>query len=467
LVSADTPTSASFSFVFSIVAPSTPGTYRPALAMFDYNGGMGGFFGPIVNYTVNVSTTSVPQYGATLMSQNFPAHVSPGQTFTATVVMQNSGSVAWDTTNFFLYNRNNPVNLWGLVWVHPSAAVAPGASGSFLLHLRGPATLPSAFLWQMYLPSFGFFGDLVSVAVSPPPPPRLFVSNNSSHSVAVFDMSGASLGTLPAPIGASHTPGGLATSGDGTLYVGDQTANAVLRYDATTLAFIDTFVPPGSGGLTTAYSVADGARFGDPHLYAARTGGGCSSPAIFRYDSVTGAFTNSYVVPGDCPIVLALASAPAGLYFTGYDNGSCNPITMTGNPDSTFLGLIDPITGNIRILVLAQAASCNGGVLPPLFYATAIGGTDHAAYVALLDRVTNTWRIDRYNATTGALIGTFVAAGTGGLTNATDLAFGPDGNLYVMNEAANQVLKFDGTSGAFLSVFASGLQNPFKLAFGP
>jgi streptogramin lyase len=62
-----------------------------------------------------------------------------------------------------------------------------------------------------------------------------------------------------------------------------------------------------------------------------------------------------------------------------------------------------------------------------------------------------------FNGTTGAPVGTtpFIPAGSGGLVEAFALAFGPDGNLYVSNNtsAAGYVLKFDGTTGAFLETF--------------
>jgi hypothetical protein len=72
-------------------------------------------------------------------------------------------------------------------------------------------------------------------------------------------------------------------------------------------------------------------------------------------------------------------------------------------------------------------------------------------------------------------MGTFVAVGSGGLHNARGAAFGPDGNLYVTDftTIATQVLKYNGTTGAFIGVFASdtgacsALNLPRGLTFGP
>ena len=48
-----------------------------------------------------------------------------------------------------------------------------------------------------------------------------------------------------------------------------------------------------------------------------------------------------------------------------------------------------------------------------------------------------------------------------------DLEFGPDGNLYVSSHYTNQILRFDGTTGEFIDIFASGggLDRPFGLDF--
>ena len=61
--------------------------------------------------------------------------------------------------------------------------------------------------------------------------------------------------------------------------------------------------------------------------------------------------------------------------------------------------------------------------------------------------------IVRYNGTTGAFMDFFVPAGSGGLVSPGSLVFGPDGNLYVSDYGTNQVLRYNGVSGAFIDVF--------------
>ncbi|MEM7473566.1 MAG: DUF4347 domain-containing protein [Planctomycetota bacterium] len=73
----------------------------------------------------------------------------------------------------------------------------------------------------------------------------------------------------------------------------------------------------------------------------------------------------------------------------------------------------------------------------------------------------------RYNPHTGAFVDVFVPAGSGGLDLVEGMAFGPDGNLYVTSRLTNQVLKYDGTTGASLGVFVSGLNGVHGIQFGP
>ena len=65
----------------------------------------------------------------------------------------------------------------------------------------------------------------------------------------------------------------------------------------------------------------------------------------------------------------------------------------------------------------------------------------------------------------------FIAAGSGGLSAPRDVVQGPDGNIYVASAGNNSVLRYSGTTGAFLSTFVSsgsgGLSSPDGVAFGP
>jgi streptogramin lyase len=74
----------------------------------------------------------------------------------------------------------------------------------------------------------------------------------------------------------------------------------------------------------------------------------------------------------------------------------------------------------------------------------------------------------RYDGSTGAFLGSFVER-FNGLDFPYGLAFGPDGNLYVSSSFGSAVLRYDGRTGAFLDSFADsgGLSFPIGLTFGP
>jgi uncharacterized repeat protein (TIGR01451 family) len=79
----------------------------------------------------------------------------------------------------------------------------------------------------------------------------------------------------------------------------------------------------------------------------------------------------------------------------------------------------------------------------------------------------NTDQVLRYHGSSGAFLDVFASGG--GLDEPIGLTFGPDGNLYVSSYNTDQVLRYDGLTGAFLDVFASGggLNDPVGLTFGP
>lgn len=111
----------------------------------------------------------------------------------------------------------------------------------------------------------------------------------------------------------------------------------------------------------------------------------------------------------------------------------------------------------------------SGGLVQPLGIAFGPDGNlyvgDHAANV-----------IRRYSGTTGVPIGTGVFANSADLNLPNAIVFGSDGNLYVSNGAGNNVLRFNGSTGAPLpsagnagAQFAAtaGFNGPTGLLFGP
>jgi len=83
--------------------------------------------------------------------------------------------------------------------------------------------------------------------------------------------------------------------------------------------------------------------------------------------------------------------------------------------------------------------------------------------------------IARYDGATGALVGTFATSPAPGVMDGpTAMVYGADGNLYVLNEFSKNVLRFDGTTGAFIDEFISaatfttaGVPDPGDMELGP
>ncbi len=210
----------------------------------------------------------------------------------------------------------------------------------------------------------------------------------------------------------------------------------ILQYNGTTGAFVGQFGPVIGFPL--------GGAFGpDGNFYASNS----DTDAVLKLNGVTGAVINS---------AFASVEDAAGLVFGPSGNLFVVSSSLPGS-----LNVVNGTTGAVITTIDA------GGILSDPEGITL--GPDGNVYVAGGDGN----NVLKFNGTTGAFIGSFVTAGSGGLQSARGVAFGPDGNLYVTSFATAQILRYNGTTGAFMGVFASAtggcgaLNLPRDLTFGP
>jgi WD40 repeat protein len=211
-----------------------------------------------------------------------------------------------------------------------------------------------------------------------------------------------------------------------------------------------------------------------------------SDSKILEYNATTGAFVGQFGPANSFP--LGAAFGPDGNFYATNSNidavlkqdgatgafitnfasvgdaaglvfGPNNNLFVVSSSDPGSVTVLNATTGALKTTVDA------GGILSDPEGITL--GPDKNIYVANTDNN----NVLKFNGTTGAFIGKFVTDSSGGLSGPRGVVFGPDGNLYVSSSTSNQVLEYDGTTGAFIAAFVSagsgGLMNPRGLVFGP
>jgi sugar lactone lactonase YvrE len=212
----------------------------------------------------------------------------------------------------------------------------------------------------------------------------------------------------------------------------------ILRYDQATGAFIGTFVAEAGAQPVDMALGSDGSFYVTSGLSLSSNPSDPTAFSVRRYDAQTGAFRDVFAIGG-------LLDFPQGLTFGPDGNLYVN------NQGSAISGVNGVLRYNGKtgsfLDVFASTGSLN--LFPSLGIAF---GPDGNLYVAVSNNVApGDGQVVRYNGTTGAFIDVFASDG---LRDARDIAFGPDGNLYVSSSSAHSVFRFDGRTGAFLGVFA-------------
>ena len=162
-----------------------------------------------------------------------------------------------------------------------------------------------------------------------------------------------------------------------------------------------------------------------------------------------------------------------------------NSVTVA-NVTSLTVSLTIPLTANLgghtvtvttgsEVATLANGFSVTAAVNQPP--AVSAGPSQTITLTSdLYVAAENTNDVVVFNGLTGALINQFVAPGSGGLRAPNDMVIGPDGNLYVTSlttgcTGQGSVLRFSGVNGSFIDAFvplgSGGLIGPTGLIFGP
>jgi Ca2+-binding RTX toxin-like protein len=205
--------------------------------------------------------------------------------------------------------------------------------------------------------------------------------------------------------------------------------------------------------------------------------------------------TASSLTNGQLPDLLAGDStAGAVRRFSGL-NGTFLSNLATGIASQSDEGLVIGPDGNIYVVTHANtvlrydgvtgvalpSAGNSGAIFVPA--GTGLNNPESIAFgpdANLYAVNAGTQSVVKFDGTTGAFLGTLVPSGSGGLIGTDDMVFGPDGNLYVaiFSTTFPAILRFNGTTGAplpsagntgatFVAAGAGGLQRASALVFGP
>ncbi|PKK82522.1 MAG: hypothetical protein CVT49_13290 [candidate division Zixibacteria bacterium HGW-Zixibacteria-1] len=173
----------------------------------------------------------------------------------------------------------------------------------------------------------------------------------------------------------------------------------------------------------------------------------------FPTDCVFGPDNRLYAASGaDSRIVrLDVDSGGVSTFVTAGSGGLDLPMSLVFGPDNNlYVGswtndCILRYDGGTGAFIDTFVTPGSGTLLKP--YGLAFGSDDNL-YVA-----SNNNKVLKFSGTDGSYMSDFVGQGSGGLSSPKDIIFAPDGHLLVASYSTSQVLKYDGTTGAFLGVF--------------
>jgi len=262
----------------------------------------------------------------------------------------------------------------------------------------------------------------------------LLVSSRFTNNVLRYDAGTGAFKGVFAEGPELSNPNGIAYGPDGHLYVGLGDGDAILRYEGQTGAFLGTFTSPGAGGLGSVRDIEFGP---DGDLYVASA----ANDRVLRFDGASGDFLDVAARGQGMDGPVGITFGPGGELFVGaalsnrvyvFDDGAFLRSFNAGGSHRNATGLAFNDAGALlvaqsvtnEILAFDGTQGTFSGVLAsgtmniPIYMERAPGG----------DLIVGSFGDDavlRYDASTGALLGTLVTSGSGGLDGTHDFAFVP------------------------------------------
>ncbi|TDU70794.1 putative Ig domain-containing protein [Prosthecobacter fusiformis] len=257
----------------------------------------------------------------------------------------------------------------------------------------------------------------------------VIVVNYNNNTMSRFNgENGAHLATW-SPSGLSAPNYGYRVS-DNTLLVANGSASTITKHNPFTGALISTLVPAGRG-LNFPYQMAVAQ---DTSIYIANQ----NANNVLRFNQTTGEVLGTVLT----------TTTPAGLVFD-----ESNRLFITQNISGGTLRMY-----NSSGTLLSTVATWPAGEFPRGL----AWGPDDRLYVNVRNNNANNGRVDAITIATGAR-STFVTLDSGSQPY-TGIKWSPDGNMYVVDYAENEVDVFS-SSGALLRTLKTSLNGPHAVAF--
>ena len=153
---------ANATFSFNVTAPAAGGSHNFQWRMVQ---GASGFFSAAApNVAVTVATDN-----AAFVSQSVPAQMTPGQSYSVSVTLTNTGPSTWSPGTQFKLGSVNPVDntTWGPSRVELLGDVPPGSSVAIPFTVVAPSSAGTYnFQWRMLHDAAAFGAATQNVAVS-------------------------------------------------------------------------------------------------------------------------------------------------------------------------------------------------------------------------------------------------------------------------------------------------------------